>query len=94
MLLLHFRYAFTGKAAVGGFAGATLAACIRWGICRGVYSNDAGTGYTTMVHTVAAVNHPVQQGMWGVFEAFLIPWLSVISPVLRFYALASGQVPV
>lgn len=89
-----FRYAFTGKAAVGGFAGATLAACIRWGICRGVYSNDAGTGYTTMVHTVAAVNHPVQQGMWGVFEAFLIPWLSVISPVLRFYALASGQVPV
>ena len=47
-----------------------------------------------MVHTVAAVNHPVQQGMWGVFEAFLIPWLSVISPVLRFYALASGQVPV
>lgn len=65
-----FRYAFTGKAAVGGFAGATLAACIRWGICRGVYSNDAGTGYTTMVHTVAAVNHPVQQGMWGVFEAF------------------------
>jgi AGCS family alanine or glycine:cation symporter len=65
-----FRYAFTGRAAVGGFAGATLAACIRWGICRGVYSNDAGTGYTTMVHTVASVNHPVQQGMWGVFEAF------------------------
>jgi AGCS family alanine or glycine:cation symporter len=65
-----FRYAFTGRAAVGGFAGATLSACIRWGICRGVYSNDAGTGYTTMVHTVASVNHPVQQGMWGVFEAF------------------------
>ncbi len=65
-----FRYAFTGHAAVGGFAGAGVAACIRWGICRGVYSSDAGTGYTTMSHAVAEVNHPVQQGMWGVFEAF------------------------
>ena len=89
-----FRYAFTGKAAVGGFAGATLAACIRWGICRGVYSNDAGTGYTTMVHTVAAVNHPFSKACGESLKPFLIPWLSVISPVLRFYALASGQVPV
>lgn len=65
-----FRYAFTGHAAVGGFVGAGVTACIRWGVCRGVYSNDAGTGSTTMSHAVAEVNHPVQQGMWGVFEAF------------------------
>lgn len=65
-----FRYAFTGRAAVGGFVGAAVTASIRWGICRGVYSNDAGTGTTTMTHAVAEANHPAQQGMWGVFEAF------------------------
>ncbi len=65
-----FRCAFTGHAAVGGFLGAGVIACIRWGLCRGVFSSDAGAGYTTMSHAVAEVNHPVQQGMWGVFEAF------------------------
>lgn len=65
-----FRYAFTGRAAFGGFGGATLAMCIRWGVCRGTYSNDSGTGTTTITHAAAEVNHPVQQGMWGVFEVF------------------------
>ena len=65
-----FQYAFTGRAAVGGFGGATLAMCIRWGVCRGVYSNDSGTGVTTITHAAADVNHPVQQGMWGIFEVF------------------------
>lgn len=70
VFVMIFRYAFTGRAAVGGFGGATLAACIRWGICRGVYSNDAGVGYVTIAHSVAEVNHPIQQSMWGVFEVF------------------------
>ena len=65
-----FRYAFTGHAVLGGFGGATVAACIRWGIARGVYSNDAGVGYVTIAHSVAEVNHPIQQGMWGIFEVF------------------------
>lgn len=68
-----FSHAFTGHAAAGGFGGAAVAACIRWGVCRGIYSNDAGVGYVTIAHSVADVNHPVQQGMWGVFEVFLIP---------------------
>ena len=51
-----FRYAFTGHAVLGGFGGATVAACIRWGIARGVYSNDAGVGYVTIAHSVAEVN--------------------------------------
>jgi len=65
-----FRYAFTGRAAVGGFAGAALAQSIRWGIARGCYSNDSGTGVTTIVHAVADVNHPIQQSMWAIFEVF------------------------
>lgn len=65
-----FACAFTGKAAVGGFAGAVVAQSIRWGVARGCYSNDAGTGVTTITHAVAEVNHPIQQSMWAVFEVF------------------------
>lgn len=65
-----FADAFTGHTAVGGFVGATVTQSIRWGIARGCYSNDAGTGVTTIVHAVADVNHPIQQSMWAVFEVF------------------------
>jgi AGCS family alanine or glycine:cation symporter len=66
-----FRYAFTGHAAFGGFVGATFSMCIRWGVCRGIYSNDSGTGCVTIAHAASdEANHPVQQGMWGIFEVF------------------------
>lgn len=65
-----FQHAFTGHAAVGGFAGAAVNQTIRWGIARGCFSNDAGNGSTTIAHAVADVNHPVQQSMWAVFEVF------------------------
>lgn len=65
-----FKDAFTGRSAFGGFAGATIMQSIRWGVARGCYSNDAGNGTTTIVHAAADVNHPVQQGMWGIFEVF------------------------
>lgn len=66
-----FKGAFTGTAAVGGFAGAGLAQTIRWGTARGMYSSDAGTGIQSIMHGQADVKHPVQQGMWGVFEVFV-----------------------
>ena len=65
-----FACAFTGRAAVGGFAGAVVTQSIRWGVARGCFSNDAGTGVTTITHAVADVNHPIQQSMWAVFEVF------------------------
>lgn len=65
-----FRYAFTGHAAFGGFVGSTFALCLRWGVARGAYSNDAGTGVTTITHAVAECNHPVEQSMWTIFEVF------------------------
>lgn len=66
-----FRYAFTGKAAAGGFAGATFSACLRWGLARGLYSNEAGFGTTCASHCSASVDHPVRQGAWGIFEVFV-----------------------
>ncbi|MCI2058735.1 MAG: amino acid carrier protein [Oscillibacter sp.] len=66
-----FRCAFTGQAAVGGFAGATFAQALRWGTSRGMYSSDAGNGLQSIMHGQAEVEHPVQQAMWGVFEVFV-----------------------
>lgn len=63
-----FEHAFSPMAPVGGFAGATIAATIRWGAARGVYSNEAGMGTAPIAHSTATVDHPVRQGMWGVFE--------------------------
>lgn len=65
-----FTCAFTPCAATGGFGGAAVATAIRWGVARGIYSNDAGNGMTSIAHANADVNHPAEQGMWGVFEVF------------------------
>ncbi len=67
---LIFASAFTGKAAVGGFAGATIAQAIRFGIARGVFTNEAGLGSAPIAHAAATTDHPVRQGLWGVFEVF------------------------
>ena len=67
---LIFEDAFTGTAATGGFAGSTVMLAVRWGLARGIYSNEAGTGTAPLAHSSASVNHPVKQGLWGVFEVF------------------------
>lgn len=66
-----FSTAFTGTAAVGGFAGATVKHALRWGAARGVYSNEAGMGTAPVAHATAEVDHPIRQAMWGVFEVIV-----------------------
>ncbi|NMW84401.1 sodium:alanine symporter family protein [Peptoniphilus sp. AGMB00490] len=65
-----FKYAFTGHSAIGGFAGSAASMTIRWGVARGMYSNDSGNGIQSIVHGQADVKYPVEQGIWGVFEVF------------------------
>jgi alanine or glycine:cation symporter, AGCS family len=65
---LVFSGAFGGAAAVGGFAGATVAQALRYGVARGLFSNEAGLGSAPMVHAAAQTDHPVRQGLYGVFE--------------------------
>lgn len=65
-----FTGAFTGTAAVGGFAGATVRSIVSTGMARAVYSNEAGWGTSPMIHASAKTRHPVEQGLWGTFEAF------------------------
>ena len=63
--------AFTGAAATGGFAGSTVALALRHGVARGLFSNEAGLGSAPMVHAAATTDHPVRQGLYGIFEVFV-----------------------
>ena len=63
--------AFNGTAAAGGFAGSTVMLAMRYGIARGLFSNEAGLGSAPLVHATATTDHPVRQGMYGIFEVFV-----------------------
>jgi AGCS family alanine or glycine:cation symporter len=68
---LIFSSAFTGTAAIGGFSGALLKDAMTKGIARGVFTNEAGLGSAPIAHAAATTDHPVRQGLWGVFEVFV-----------------------
>ncbi|SHI51146.1 alanine or glycine:cation symporter, AGCS family [Dethiosulfatibacter aminovorans DSM 17477] len=63
--------AFNGSAALGGFAGAAFSQVIKIGMSRAVYSNEAGWGSSPMIHASAKTDHPIRQGILGIFEVFL-----------------------
>lgn len=84
-----FHDAFTGRAAVGGFAGATMAQMIQTGVARSVYSNEAGWGTSPMIHSSARTPHPVEQGNWGSFEVFFDTF--IVCSITGISILLSGQ---
>ena len=53
------------------FACSTILMAIRYGIARGLFSNEAGLGCAPMVHAAAQTDHPVRQGLYGIFEVFV-----------------------
>jgi AGCS family alanine or glycine:cation symporter len=85
---LIFTEAFTPTAAIGGFAGATVAQSIAAGVSRGVLSNEAGLGSAPIAHGIADVKHPAEQGVVGVFEVF-VDTIFVCS-MTAFVILSSG----
>jgi alanine or glycine:cation symporter, AGCS family len=68
---LIFSGAFSGTAAVGGFVGSTIMMSLRFGVARGLFSNEAGLGSAPIVHAAADTDHPVRQGTYGIFEVFV-----------------------
>lgn len=62
--------AFTGRAATGGFAGAAVSQAVRFGVARGIFTNEAGLGSASIAHAAARTDHPARQGLWGIFEVF------------------------
>jgi len=65
-----FGSAFNMKAVGSGALGYTMMQAMRFGVARGVFTNEAGLGSAPIAHAAADTDHPVKQGMWGVFEVF------------------------
>ncbi len=66
-----FVGAFDPRAATGGLIGAGVKEAIRYGVARGLFSNEAGMGSTPHAHAVAKVKHPAQQGLVAIMGVFI-----------------------
>lgn len=88
-----FVMAFAPQAMAGGVLGVTVQKAMRFGVARGLFSNEAGMGSTPHAHATAKVNHPSEQGiiaMMGVFiDTFIILTLTALV-ILSTGALSSG----
>lgn len=68
---LIFVGAFNPSAITGGVAGMTVARAIRYGLARGAYSNEAGTGTAAVFHATAQTSEPVRQGLIASLDVFI-----------------------
>ena len=66
-----FKGAFNPASVAGGLAGVGIKTAFTKGVGRGIFSNEAGLGSAPIAHAAADVDHPVKQGMFGVFEVFM-----------------------
>lgn len=99
-VLYHHRYAipstlltivssaFDFDAMIGGGLGYTVSQAMRYGIARGVFTNEAGMGSSAIAHGAAKVSHPAQEGLWGIFEVFCSTM--VVCTVTALSILCSG----
>ena len=83
-----FTCAFRPDAAFGGAAGWSVAAALRHGVARGVFTSEAGLGTSAIAHGAAQVSHPAHQGMWGILEVFCSTLL--VCTVTALVILVSG----
>ena len=88
-----FIGAFQPQALAGGIAGVTVKEAMRYGVARGLFSNEAGMGSTPHAHALAKVKKPQDQGiiaMVGVFiDTFIILTLTALV-ILTSGALSTG----
>ncbi|MFC5751594.1 alanine/glycine:cation symporter family protein [Actinomadura rugatobispora] len=68
---LIFSDAFTGTSAAGGFVGAGVAAAIRYGVARGIFSNESGLGTGGIAAAAAKTTHPVRQALVSMTQTFI-----------------------
>ncbi len=82
VLKLVFKGAFSTQAAIGGFAGSTVALSISMGLSRGAYSGDIGVGYTSIIHAESRTTNFGRQAslaIMGIFlDTFVICTMSVL----------------
>lgn len=76
-MMIHqiIAHAFTWELGTGAVAGYTMKEAMRYGVARGLYSNEAGEGTAPVLHSAAQVDHPVRQGFYGIVEVFVDTFL-------------------
>ena len=97
---LIFKEAFNFKSAFGGAAGYGILSAMRYGVGRGVFTNEAGLGSAPIAHAASSTEDPVKQGLWGAFEVFIttivictMSSLVVLTSDVYLDAFASGTKP-
>lgn len=85
---LILQSAWGWQPAAGAAAGWTMAGALRYGVARGIFSNEAGLGSAAMAHGAARIHSPARQGMWGIGEVFLSTM--VICTITGLTVTASG----
>ena len=83
VFMLIIDSAFNTTAASGGFAGATVMMAIRFGVSRGVFSNEAGLGSSPIAHAAAKTNNPIKQGSISMLEPLIDTLIAVSYTHLR-----------
>ncbi len=63
IFVMIFKGAFTPVGATGGFIGSTIMLTMRYGIARGLFSNEAGQGSAAIAHAAAKTEYPVREGL-------------------------------
>lgn len=81
-LLSIVQGAFAPQAIFGGVLGISIRESMRFGIARGLFSNEAGMGSTPHSHATADVNHPVEQGMTSMIGVFICTFLICLSTAM------------
>jgi len=71
ILGLIFRSALTGTAAAGGVAGFTVAQAVRFGVARGIFSNESGLGSAGIAAAAAQTQEPVRQALVSMTQTFI-----------------------
>ena len=82
-----FAQVFTGSAAMGGFLGASFAMSLKYGVARGLYSNEAGQGSSPIAHA-SSKNKSIDQGVVSILEPFIDT--IVVCSVTALVILSSG----
>jgi alanine or glycine:cation symporter, AGCS family len=86
--MLIFRHAFSPMAVAGGAVGYTIMEAIRYGVARGVFTNEAGLGSAPVAYAASKARSPVEQGLLAMLEVFIDTILTC--SVTAFVVLSSG----
>lgn len=90
-IVLMLTSAFTAKAATGGFIGSTLMLAMRYGVARGLFSNESGLGSAPIAAAAAQTKNPVRQALvsmtgvfWDTIVVCMLTGLVLITSIIKY----------